>query len=166
MLVPFGPKCPNPQLLVTTILLVPLSSDFLVLTYKYLYWIWRRKWQPTLVFLLGEFHGQRILVGCSPWSHKESDTTEHSTHTPILNIGLHLSFSVWIISLRKTPLWSIHVSEMTGYPSFSWMNNIPLYTYIHICCLVASVVSNFVRLYGLLLLLLSRFSRIQLCETP
>ena len=26
-------------------------------------------------------HGQRNLEGYSPWSHKESDTTEHSTHT-------------------------------------------------------------------------------------
>ena len=37
---------------------------------------WRRAWQPTLLFLLGEFHGQRSLVGHSPWGHKESDTTE------------------------------------------------------------------------------------------
>ena len=40
---------------------------------------WRRKWLPTPVFLPGEFHGQRNLVGCSPWSHKESDTTERLT---------------------------------------------------------------------------------------
>ena len=38
---------------------------------------WRKKWQPTPVFLPGEFHGQRSLVGYSPWGHKESDTTEH-----------------------------------------------------------------------------------------
>ena len=43
--------------------------------------IWRRKWQPTPVFLPGEFHGQRGLVGCSPWGHRESDTTEWLTHT-------------------------------------------------------------------------------------
>ena len=30
----------------------------------------RRKWQPTPVFLLGKSHGQRSLVGYSPWSHK------------------------------------------------------------------------------------------------
>ena len=35
-----------------------------------------RKWQPTLVFLPGKFHGQRSLVGYSPWGHKESDMTE------------------------------------------------------------------------------------------
>ena len=31
---------------------------------------WRRKWQPTLVFLPGELHGPRSLVGYSPWSPK------------------------------------------------------------------------------------------------
>ena len=37
---------------------------------------WRRKWQPTPVFLSGESHGQRSLAGYSPWGHKESDTAE------------------------------------------------------------------------------------------
>ena len=36
----------------------------------------RRAWHLTLVFLPGESHGQRSLVGYSPWAHKESDTTE------------------------------------------------------------------------------------------
>ena len=40
---------------------------------------WRRKWQLTPVFLLGEFLGQRSLVGYSPWSHKKPDTTEQPT---------------------------------------------------------------------------------------
>ena len=37
---------------------------------------WRREWQPTPVFLSGESHGQRSLVGYSTWAQKESDTTE------------------------------------------------------------------------------------------
>ena len=37
---------------------------------------WRRTWQPTPVLLPGKSHGQRSLVGYSPWGHKESDTTE------------------------------------------------------------------------------------------
>ena len=37
---------------------------------------WRRKWQPTAVFLPGKFHGQRSLVGYSPWGHKELDMTK------------------------------------------------------------------------------------------
>ena len=36
---------------------------------------WRRKWQPAPVLLPGESHGQRSLVGYSPWGHKESDKT-------------------------------------------------------------------------------------------
>ena len=42
---------------------------------------WSRKWQPTLIFLPGKFHGQRSLTGYSPRGHKESDMTEHA-HTP------------------------------------------------------------------------------------
>ena len=34
------------------------------------------QWHPTPVLLPGESHGQRNLVGCSPWGHRESDTTE------------------------------------------------------------------------------------------
>ena len=37
---------------------------------------WRRKWQPTPVFLPGESQGQRSLVGCHLWGHTESDTTK------------------------------------------------------------------------------------------
>ena len=55
---------------------------------------WRRKWQPTPVFLPGESHGQRSLAGDSPWGHKESDTTEvtEHAHTPLL-WGLWASLS-------------------------------------------------------------------------
>ena len=38
--------------------------------------LWRRAWQPTLLFLPGKFHGQRSLAGYSPWSPKELDTNE------------------------------------------------------------------------------------------
>ena len=37
---------------------------------------WRRKWQPTPVFLPGESQGRRSLVGCHLWGRTESDTTE------------------------------------------------------------------------------------------
>jgi len=37
---------------------------------------WRRKWQLTPVFLHGIFHGQRSLVGYSPWGHRKSDMPE------------------------------------------------------------------------------------------
>ena len=45
----------------------------------------RGEWQPSTVFLPGEFHGQRSLAGYSPWGCKELDMTERlSTHTVIL----------------------------------------------------------------------------------
>ena len=37
---------------------------------------WRRKWQPTPVFLPGGSQGQGSLVGCHLWGRTESDTTE------------------------------------------------------------------------------------------
>ena len=40
---------------------------------------WRKEWQPTPVFLPGEFHGQGSLAGYSPWGHKELDMTEWLT---------------------------------------------------------------------------------------
>ena len=42
---------------------------------------WRRKWQPTQVFLPGESHGQRSMVVYNSWGHTEWNMTEHSTAT-------------------------------------------------------------------------------------
>ena len=42
--------------------------------------IWRRKWQPTPVFLPGESPGQGILAGHGPWGHRGSDTTQATKH--------------------------------------------------------------------------------------
>ena len=39
---------------------------------------WRKKWQTTSVFLPGKSHGQRSLVGYSPWGCKKSDVTERA----------------------------------------------------------------------------------------
>ena len=44
----------------------------------------RRQWHPTPVLLPGKSHGQRSLVGCSPWGRYESDATER----------LHFHFSL------------------------------------------------------------------------
>ena len=45
----------------------------------------RRQWHPTPVLLPGKSHGQRSVVGCSPWGRKESDTTKR--------LHFHFSFS-------------------------------------------------------------------------
>jgi len=48
----------------------------------------RRRWHPTPVLLPGKPHGRRSLVGCSPWGHEESDTTERlHFHFPLSCTG-------------------------------------------------------------------------------
>ena len=42
--------------------------------------LWRREWQATPVFLSGESHGEKSLLGYSPWGYKELDMTERLTH--------------------------------------------------------------------------------------
>ena len=42
--------------------------------------LWSRKWHPAPIFLPGDSHGQRSLVGYRPWGHKESEMTEN-THS-------------------------------------------------------------------------------------
>ena len=66
---------------------------------------------PTPVFLPGESHGQRILVGCSPWGHKELDMTEHARTIKCL-----LS-SRYLVCLDINP--DIHVSTILLLCSFS-----------------------------------------------
>ena len=48
-------------------------SDF---TFIFTFMNWKRKWQPTPVFLPGESQGRGSLVGCRLWGRTESDTTE------------------------------------------------------------------------------------------
>ena len=53
-----------------------------IFTFKY-WCIWRRQWHPTPVLLPGKSHGQRSLVGCSPWGRWELDTTERLHFTSL-----------------------------------------------------------------------------------
>ena len=53
---------------------------------------WRRKWQPTPVFLPEESHGPRSLAGYSPWGRKESDKTEWLT---LSLTAIFLLLSTW-----------------------------------------------------------------------
>ena len=65
---------------------------------------WRREWQPTAIFLPGESHGQRSLVGYSLWGRKESAMTElqHFNFQPSLwfNSVIH----IWLNSFDYTDL--------------------------------------------------------------
>ena len=60
----------------------------------------RRQWHPTPVLLPGKSHGQRSLVGCSPWGHKESDATEQlhfHFHALEKEMATHPSVLAWRI---------------------------------------------------------------------
>ena len=59
---------------------------------------WRRKWQSTSVFLPGKFHGQRRLVGYSPWGHQAFDMSEQlSTHVHYLSKKYNLLKSKYFL---------------------------------------------------------------------
>ena len=58
---------------------------------------WRREWLPIQVFLPEEFHGQRSLVGYSPWGHKKPDMTERLT----------LSWHISTHRATYSPIWKV-----------------------------------------------------------
>ena len=64
-------------------------SDF---TFTIHFQHWRRKWQPTPVFLPGESQGRRSLVGCRLWGRTESDTTEATQQQQQQQVFLFLGF--------------------------------------------------------------------------
>ena len=78
----------------------------------------RRKWQPTPVVLPGESHGQRSLVGYSPWGHKESDTTErlhfhfHSVTDQNINHPGEQMCKAWLPQLLWIPPSPENTSQM------------------------------------------------------
>ena len=67
---------------------------------------WRRKWQLTPVFLPGEFHGQRSLVGCSPWDHR----IRHKwvTNTYLLNLEVTNMNKNTFLSVKGTIIYAQH----------------------------------------------------------
>ena len=90
---------------------------------------WRRQWHPTPVLLPGKSHGRRNLVGCSPWGHYESDTTE----------WLHFHFSLSHIgegngnplqcscleNLRDRGTWWTAIYGVTqGWTQLKWLSSI------------------------------------------
>ena len=64
--------------------LLKVGHDWVTSLSLFTFMHWRRKWQPTPVFLPGESQGQRSLVGFRLWGRTESDTTER----------LHFHFSL------------------------------------------------------------------------
>ena len=65
---------------------------------------WRRAWHPTPVLLPRKSHGQRSLVGCSPWGHEELNTTEQlHFHALEKEMATHSSVLAWRISGMGEP---------------------------------------------------------------
>ena len=99
---------------------------------------WRRKWQPTPVFLPGESQGRGSLVGCRLWGRTESDTTEAAAAagTKWSEICSVVSNSLWphglynpwnslgqntgVGSLSLLQIFQTQVSSITGGFFISW----------------------------------------------
>ena len=78
---------------------------------------WRRKWQPTPVFLPGKSHGQRSLAGYSPWGQKSR--TQLSDYTSITTKGFHwdaCSLSSLLL-VKKEGVSSHHKSLRIFFPN-------------------------------------------------
>ena len=68
---------------------------------------WKRKWQPTLVFLPEKSHGQRRLAGCSPWGCKELDTIEHPLHQILIEPDYVANTMPDIKNRKMKKTWSV-----------------------------------------------------------
>ena len=74
---------------------------------------WRRKWQPTPVFLPRESQGRRSLVGYSPWGCKESDTTERASQ---LHVKLMTNLDSILKSRDITLPTKVHLVKAMVFP--------------------------------------------------
>ena len=98
---------------------------------------WRRKWQPTPVFLPGKLHGWKSLAGYSPKGHKESDTTEqlHSSYIfledPLLCevIGtntpkddIYVIFIFWVLWKLCVWLQALHLVLLLQTRNLPWFS--------------------------------------------
>ena len=87
---------------------------------------WSRKWQPTLVFLPGKFHGQRNLAVCSTWSWKELDMTEQysivDTHHSLFIHSLVDGYTdhIHILAIVNSNI-EMHISSQSSvFVFFQW----------------------------------------------
>ena len=103
------------------------------LTTSNLPWFMELKWQPTPVLLPGKSHGQRSLIGYSPWGHKELDMTEW---LHFLSLFMDLTFQVQMqyCSLQHWTLLPSPITSTTGccfcFGSF-WLQNNFLELFLH-----------------------------------
>ena len=135
-----------------------------------------KEWQPSPVFLPGEFHGQWTLVGYSPWGWKELDTTEQLMHIFILVILIEMLWYLIVVSVcisltgnvlnvfsSVCYLYSIHRELLFWYLFLIFFLDLWVVSFFFFCCFVLQAL--FIYLLQLFspigkfffLLLLSRF---------
>ena len=89
---------------------------------------WRREWQPTPVFLCGEFSGQRGLAGYIPWACKELDMTKQQLTHNIFNIlkerkyELRILYSIFNMKIIKIKLIKSHTRAQGILPHEHFLN--------------------------------------------
>ena len=87
---------------------------------------WRRKWEPTPVFLPGWFHWQRCLAGYNPWDLTESDMTEWLSILIMSScLGLSVSCSRWVrkelmmiegtVSRKGNSYWTLSAQSLSNF---------------------------------------------------
>ena len=95
-------------------------SDFTLLS---TFMRWRRKWQPTPVFLPGECQGWGSLVGCRLWGCTESDTTEVTWQQVNLIINCDFLNLLLICEYLKSRWYVLLLFESLAYDS-AWHINV------------------------------------------
>ena len=79
---------------------------------------WRRAWEPTPVFMPEECHGQRSLVGYSPWGRKELDSTRSNlARMRILKVDAPAPSTLshaWNLDWRSVSLMTIYMFRVLG----------------------------------------------------
>ena len=78
---------------------------------------WKRTWQPNPVSLPGQFHGQRSLLGYSPWGLKEADTTEGTEQARTHRVGSRVC-AVNSHGLPSPHSQQLSVSVTAWFPGF------------------------------------------------
>ena len=95
---------------------------------------WRRKWQPTPVFLPGKSHREKSLAGYSQWGRTESDTTEVTQHARNVLEGL---LRKWQIQRQENPQsfpWDPVPSSSQGTRCHQWSQQYHSHCHHHHFC--------------------------------
>ena len=122
---------------------------------------WRRPWKPTPVFLPGEFHGQRSLVGYSPWGCKWSNLacTQAQDTASVSCTHLLWTYQFWCLCTSAhivTRIWR-NLSPFTQLkyyscgmlsPNFSCSSRLPFLLYPHSLDTLFMLLSQYGSLFG------------------